>query len=383
MSALSILAVLAGMAILVVGAEALVRGASRLAGAVGVPPLVVGLTVVAFGTSAPELAVSVRDALAGAGEVAVGNAVGSNIFNTLAILGIAALAGGLLVNRRIVRVDVPVLLLVTALVWWRASDGRIDVAEGVLLVLGIVAYTVGSYVLGRREPAPAASVAAPLAGALTPEAEAPGRTWPRDVGIVALGLVALVAGAQLLVGGATAIAAGLGVPELIIGLTVVAAGTSLPELATSVVAVRRGERDIAVGNVVGSNIFNLLAVLGASAIAGGGLAVPADAAATDLPVAFLVAVVALPALALGLSVARWEGVLLLVGYVGYVAYLVVRAGGGEAAGTARVALLGGFVALAAVVAIVGISIERRTAGMSRSEGGAAGGVAGDIDPASD
>jgi Ca2+/Na+ antiporter len=155
MIALAVVGVLGGMGILVLGAGALVRGASRLAAAAGISSLVIGLTVVAFGTSAPELAVSVGAAVTGAGEVAVGNAIGSNIFNTLAILGVSALFGGLVVHRRIVRVDVPILLAVTAAVWWMAADGTLGIAEGSALLAEIVGYSLLAYLLGRREPQPA------------------------------------------------------------------------------------------------------------------------------------------------------------------------------------------------------------------------------------
>jgi cation:H+ antiporter len=352
---LAVAGVLGGMVVLVVGAEALVRGASRLAAAAGVSSLVIGLTVVAYGTSAPELAVSIRDAVAGGGEVAVGNAVGSNIFNVLAILGLSAVFGGLVVHRRLVRVDVPLLLVVTAAVWWLASDGRIGVGEGVLLVGGIVAYSASAYLLGRREPT---AVVQEYDEAFGTDPVAARRSWPGALGLVGAGLVGLVVGAQLLVSGATAIAAELGVSELIVGLTVVAAGTSLPELATSVIAARRGERDIAVGNIIGSNLFNLLAVLGASALAGGGIAVPEGAVRTDLPVALLVTLVVLPALALGLSVARWEGALLLGAYLGYLGYLVLDATGDPAAAAGRGWLLGGLAVLAVVITVVGLVIER-------------------------
>jgi cation:H+ antiporter len=354
--ALAALAVLIGMGVLVLGAEALVRGASRLAAAAGVSALVIGLTVVAYGTSAPELAVSVGDALTGEGAVAVGNAVGSNIFNVLAILGIAAVAGGLVVHQRLVRIDVPLLLVVTAGVWWLAADGAISTVEGALLVVGILVYSAASYVLGRREPA---AVEAEYDEAFGTDPAEARRGWPRAVGLVLLGLAALVGGSQALVWGATSIASALGVSELVIGLTVVAAGTSLPELATSVVAVRRGERDIAVGNIVGSNLFNLLAVLGLSAVVGGGLPVPAAAIATDLPVALLVTLVALPALALGLSVARWEGVLLLGAYLGYVGYLVLSATGSAVADGGRWVLLGGLAVLAVAITAIGVALERR------------------------
>jgi cation:H+ antiporter len=369
MSILSVVFVLGGMAVLVVGAEALVRGASRLAAAAGVSSLVIGLTVVAFGTSAPELAVSVQSALSGAGEVAIGNAIGSNIFNMLAILGISALFGGLVVHRRIVRVDVPILLGVTALTWWLAADGLLSIGEGALLLAGIVGYTALAYVLGRNDPEAIedAGAGAPEAsgGAVTP---AGGRTWPKAVGLVLVGLAALVAGAQLLVSGATAIAADLGVSDLMIGLTIVAAGTSLPELATSVVATRRGERDIAVGNIIGSNVFNLLAVLGASAVVSSGLPVPAASVSTDWPVALLVTVLALPILAIGLSVTRWEGGLLVAGYVAYVAYLSLDATGSSSAPGARLGLFAGRAAATVLVVVVGGLMARRGSPVQQEDG---------------
>ncbi len=356
MSVLSLLAVAAGMAILVFGAEALVRGAARLATAAGVSSLVIGLTVVAYGTSAPEMAVSVNAAVSGAGDVAVGNAVGSNIFNILAILGISALFGGLVVHQRLVKVDVPILLGVTLATWWAASDGTISVLEGALMFAGIVLYSAGAYILGRREPP---EVEAEYDEAIGDKAAAV-RAWPRAVGLVLGGLVALVIGSQLLVTGAVDLAEALGISELIIGLTVVAAGTSLPELATSVVATRHGERDIAVGNIVGSNIFNLLAVMGASAMAGGGLPVPQATISTDLPVSLLVTLVALPALALGLYVSRWEGVVLLVGYITYVGYLILDGTASPSAPTARVWLLVGLGVAALAILVVGVLQGRRS-----------------------
>lgn len=356
MSGWAIVAVLAGMGVLVAGAEGLVRGAGRLAAAAGVSALVIGLTVVAYGTSAPELAVSVQAALAGTGGVAIGNAVGSNIFNILMILGLSALAGGLVVHQRLVRLDVPLLLAVTALVWWMTADELVGVAEGGVLVAGIVAYSVMSYFAGRREPPQVVAEYDEAFGTPAPEA----RTgWVGAAGLVGAGLVGLVVGAQLLVWGATELAGALGISDLLIGLTVVAAGTSLPELATSVVAARRGERDIAVGNIVGSNLFNLLAVLGISAVAGGGLPVPAETVATHVPTSLLVTLVALPALALGLSVTRWEGGLLLAGYLGYLAYLVLDGVASPAAPAARLALFAGLAAMAVAITAIGVYVERR------------------------
>ena len=350
----SLLAIAGGMVLLVLGAEGLVRGASRLAAAAGISAVIVGLTVVAFGTSAPELAVSVQAALGGQGEVALGNAIGSNIFNILAILGASALFGGLVVHQRIVRFDVPLLIGVTGGVWWLAADGRFSVAEGGLLLGAIVVYTVGSYLAGRDEPD---AVEAEYSEAFGEDPQVAKRTWPLALGQVIGGLAGLVVGAQLLVFGATDLAQSLGVSDLIIGLTVVAIGTSLPELATSVVAARRGERDIAVGNVVGSNLFNLLAVMGAATLAGGGIDVPRTVVTAELPVAFLVTLVALPALAIGLRVTRWEGALLLLAYAGYVAVLVAEGSGPAPA--ARAAVLWALGGLAVLLTVVGLALQRR------------------------
>lgn len=349
-------ALVAGLVLLVVGAEGLVRGASRLSVAAGVSPLLIGLTVVAFGTSAPEFAVSVGGALTGASEMAIGNAVGSNVFNVLAVLGCAALFGRLAVHQRLVRLDVPLLLVVTGAVWLIAGDGRLGVAEGGGLLFGLVGYTGVAYALGRRE---SNVVVAEYAEAFGDEPAQARRTWPRALALLLAGLVALVAGSRLLVDGASDLAAAVGVPDVVVGLTVVAAGTSLPELVTSVVAVRRGELDIAVGNVVGSNLFNLLGVLGAAAVAGGGLAVPRSVVVGDLPVALVTTLVALPILATGLAVQRWEGILLLAGYVGYVA-VVVLAGLGHATGpTAQTVLLVALCGVAVILAAVALLTRDR------------------------
>lgn len=353
---LSVLAVVAGLVLLVAGAEGLVRGASRLALAAGVTPVVIGLTVVAFGTSAPELAVSVGAALTGEGEVALGNAIGSNVFNVLAVVGVAALFGSLVVHQRVVRVDVPLLVLVTAGLWWAAADGTISVPEGAALVAALLAYTVLAFVLSRDEPA---EVAAEYEQALGDDPHAARRTWPAATGVLLAGLAGLVLGAQLLVGGATALAAGLGVPDVVVGLTVVAIGTSLPELVTSVVAVRRGELDIAVGNVVGSNLFNVLGVVGLAALLGGGLDVPAQVLRTDLPVVALTTLVALPVLATGLLVRRWEGVLLVAAYAGYMGLQVLLGSGSSAAGPVRTALLVGLAAIAVATVLVGLRARSR------------------------
>ena len=318
----SILPLVAGLVLLVGGAELLVRGASRLAANVGISPLVIGLTVVAYGTSAPELAVSLGAALSGQGDVAVGNVIGSNTFNVLFILGVSALIVPLLVHQQLVRVDVPIMLATSVLVMVLARDGRLDGGEGALLLAGAVAYTGFALWMSRAE---SRAVQTEYAEAFPPPART---TWLGNAAMVATGLVLLVVGARMFVAAAVEVARSMGASELVIGLTLVAAGTSLPEVATSVLAAVRGERDIAVGNVVGSNIFNLLAVLGASAVAApGGLAVSTAVTSFDLPVMLAASFACLPIFFTGLTIARWEGGLFLGYYVAYVAYLVLDGSG--------------------------------------------------------
>ncbi|MBI1314786.1 calcium/sodium antiporter [bacterium] len=329
----------AGLAALVTGAELLVRGASRLAAAVGISPLVVGLTVVAFGTSAPELAVSVSSACAGQADLAVGNVVGSNIFNVLFILGLSALITPLVVDQKLVRVDVPLMIGASLLMLVAGSDQIIGRLEGGLLFGGLLAFTSHCIVAGRKAVAADRSVQnaeVPMAGTLHVSCE-PQSTMPspvgaslaghaRQVGLIVLGLALLVVGSNWLVEGATELARWLGVSELMIGLTIVAGGTSLPEVATSIIAALRGERDIAVGNVVGSNLFNILGVLGLTAlVAPSGVAVPSQTLSFDIPVMIAVAAACLPIFFTGHLIARWEGAVFLVYYTAYMTTLVLTA----------------------------------------------------------
>lgn len=308
----------AGLALLVIGADVLVRGASRLALIAGISPLVVGLTVVAFGTSAPELAVSVKAALDGRPALAVGNVVGSNIFNVLFVLGICALLTPLSVSRQLVRRDVPLMVCVSVAFALMVLDGALGLADGVILVAGLVAYTVHAIRESRRERGaiPESDVAAPPAGGVF--------VWARSLAFVVAGLALLVTGAQWLVGGAVALAVMLGIDEVVVGLTVVAAGTSLPEVATSIVASVKGERDLAVGNVVGSSLYNLLAIAGLTAvIAPGGLAVPDHVLAFDLWMMLAVSVACLPIFFTGYTIARWEGAVFFGYYIAYTTLVVL------------------------------------------------------------
>ncbi len=312
-----------GLVLLIVGAEALVRGAARLAAAVGVSPLVIGLTVVAFGTSAPELAVSIQSALAGQADIAFGNVVGSNIFNILVIVGLSALITPLVVSQQLVRLDVPVMIGVTLLAVFFARNLNISRLEGIILFAGLVIYTAFLFVQSRRE------TNATVQQEYEQEfGERPHGLTPIMLNLlfVAVGLIMLVIGSRWLVDGAVAIARWMGISELVIGLTLVSAGTSLPEVATSLVAAIRGERDIAVGNAVGSNIFNLLSVLALTGIvAPAGIAVAPAAFNFDVWVMLAVAVACLPVFFTGYEISRWEGALFVGYYVIYLAYLILAA----------------------------------------------------------
>ena len=259
----------AGLAVLWVAGEALVRGAARLARSLGVSALVVGLTIVAFGTSAPEVAVSVLAALQGEDELALGNVIGSNIANVLLILGVAALTRPLKVSLNLIRTDVPIMIFVfAAFTLLAVVDLGLDRWEGLLFVAGLVAYTAFTYLMARREPQLVRDEyeAADLAPAPGDPRRAAWRFW-RNMALVLIGIAGLVLGARLIVSGAVGLAEIAGLSRRVIALTIVAVGTSLPELATCVVAARRNQPDIAVGNIVGSNIFNVLSVAGLSAIA--------------------------------------------------------------------------------------------------------------------
>ena len=306
-----VLALAGGLALLVGAASALVRGAAALALRLGLTPLVVGLTVVAFGTSAPELVVSVQAALAGAGGIAVGNVVGSNVANVGLILALAVLVRPIASDPALLRRDLPALVAVTALATVLLWDRALGRGEGAVLVVGLVGYLVWSVWAARREQA----------AVELPATEPTGPAW-RDVLFVAGGLGGLVVGADLFVGGAVRLAEAAGVSNAAIGLTVVAVGTSLPELATSVVAAARGEGEMAAGNVVGSNVFNLLGILGVAALVD-----PLEAPGlrpVDLAVMAAFTLALVPMMLSGRRLVRAESALLLAGYVAYMAFLLLQ-----------------------------------------------------------
>lgn len=320
---IAILLLIAGGGLLLVGAESLVRGASKLAGLLGIPPLIIGLTIVAYGTSAPELAVSLQSTLGGQGDIALGNVIGSNIFNVLMILGISALVAPLRVAQQLIRLDVPIMIGISGLMFFFSLDRLLQPSNGIILVVGSVVYTLFLLYQSRKETDVKVQAEYELEYGSKSKVKL---AWLYNLGFLVFGTLTLILGSRLFVFGAVDIAETVGVSQIVIGLTIVAMGTSLPELATSMVATFRGERDIAVGNVVGSNIFNLLTVVGVAALTSdGGLVIPTAVLHFDLPIMVAVAVACIPIFVTGNEISRWEGFLFVGYYVAYATFLILRA----------------------------------------------------------
>ncbi len=323
-----------GVAGLLVAANLVVSGASELGLRLGLSPTVVGLTIVAAGTSAPELAVVGQAVANGDTELAVGSIIGSNIANVLLVLGVVASIGAVRVESRVVRIDVPVMIAASLLLVVVSLDNTIARLEAAALFLGIVAFTVWTI---RSTRSPRIRTVAPAGGGSGDGGPgdgssdgAGGRSVPNRsivlAGKLVLGVVGLALAARLVVSGASSIASSLGVSELIIGLTVVAIGTSAPEIITTVVAAAKGQAELAVGNAVGSNIYNILFVLGAVGVSTpGGIAVSSAALALDLPVMIAAAVACVPVLVGDRVLNRWEGIVFLGYYVAYLAFLALDA----------------------------------------------------------
>lgn len=350
----------AGLAALVIGADVLVRGASKLALSFGLSPLVVGLTIVAFGTSAPEMAVSAGAVLNGQTDLAMGNVVGSNIFNVLFILGMSALIAPLVVNLQLIRQEVPILIGVSLLLLVLSLDGSVGLLDGALLLGLLIAYTVFLIVQSRNEIRAAQTAkTAPneFEAEITPAAHDAwdSRLWVQLLLIVA-GLGLLVVGSDWLVTAAVVFAKALGVSDVVIGLTIVAVGTSMPEVATSLAAAFKGERDIAVGNVVGSSTFNILGCLGLSALLSGssGLVVAPSLLAFDMWVMLAVALATLPIFLSGREIARWEGGIFLGYYTAYVTYLIMAAQAHDALPTYSSVMMGFVIPLTVITLVVSL-----------------------------
>lgn len=313
-----------GLLFLLLGAELLVRGASQLGLAIGISPLVIGLTIVAFGTSSPEVAVSIKAALTDHPEIILGTCLGSTIFNIFFILGVSALIAPLVVTQRLIWYEVPIMIGAHLLLLALCLDGKINKLDAIILLGALISYTLFAILKGRRE-----------SEGVTKEYE---RAFPKKIpgnklkniviqlGLILTGLAFCVLGAGWLVGSAVTLARELGLSELVIALTIVAAGTSLPEVATSTVATFRGEKDIAIGNVVGSNIFNILGIIGvAGIIAPEGIAVAPSILRFDLPVALAACIACLPIFFTDHRISRLEGGVFLAYYAAFTTYLILAA----------------------------------------------------------
>lgn len=308
------LTVAAGLVLLLGGAEVLVRSGTALARRLGVPPIVIGLTVVSVGTSLPELAIGVDAARSGSPGLATGNIVGTNLVNLLLVLGLGALLRPVLFDRRTLRFDLPCMVAAALLLWVLARDGSLSTADGVVMVVAAVVYTVGVALAARRGGGASVAEADPPSGG--------GSAW-RDLVLLAISIAVIVWGAELLVAGAVEGARALGITEAVIGLTVVAIGTSAPELVTTVVSTLRGNAEMAVGNVIGSSVYNIALVLGVTVLSvPGGFAVPDEVLASDLVLMVAATLVAVPLFVSGARLSRVEGGLMVTAYGGYLAWLL-------------------------------------------------------------
>ncbi|HSG44763.1 MAG TPA: calcium/sodium antiporter [Anaerolineales bacterium] len=320
---LLILEFIGGLVILIFGADLLVRGASKLAAAAGIRPLVIGLTIVAMGTASPEIAVSLQAASIGQGSLTLGNVLGSNIFNILFVLGVTAIVAPIIIAEQLIRFDAPIMVGVSVLVFALAADGSIGGFDGIILIFGLLGYTAFALRQTRRE---SKEVHEEYAREFEDTEKHTIWNTSKNILFIVIGLGLLVLGARWLVESATIMAKAVGISELVIGLTVVAVGTSLPEVATSIIAALKGESDIAVGNAVGSNIYNLLGVLGLSGVVSpDGVAVVSRVLTFDFLIMVFVALVCIPVFYVDDNVSRGEGMLFLSYYVLYTAYLILEA----------------------------------------------------------
>jgi cation:H+ antiporter len=310
-----------GFVLLGMGAELLVRGAAEIAEILGISRLIVGLTIVAFGTSAPELAVNLQATWNGTPDIAVGNVVGSNILNILLVLGIAAVIQPISIHRQLIRLEVPLMIGASILLFVLALDGSLSRWEGLLLFSGIVLYILFTIKTVRQSGEPLSET-----DETTPKPHNRILHILLQLAFIVVGLGLLVLGSDWLVQGAVMIAKYYGISELIIALTVISIGTSLPELATVIVSTLKGEEELVVGNLIGSNIFNILLVLGFTVLVSPiSLKVSEAAIVFDMPVMIAVALACLPIFFNGYLIERWEGGLFLAYYVAYTSYLFLNA----------------------------------------------------------
>ena len=358
MNLITFLTLILGLVLLVVGAEFLVKGASKIAAVLQISPLIIGLTIVAYGTSAPEMSVSIMSSFSNQADIAVGNVVGSNICNILLVLGMSSVVAPLVVTKQIIRSDVPIMIGVSLLLLMFSWDGQLSRVDGIILFIGGILYTLSLIYQSRKHGAEQDEFADEygFSGEVTPQ------LWIKNIVFVIGGSILLVLGSRWLVKSAVAIAQDFGVSELLIGLTIVAFGTSLPELATSVVASIRGERDIAVGNVLGSNIFNILAVLGvAGAISPTGINVSQTVLNFDMLVAIAVAFACFPIFYSGKRIDRHEGSLFLFYYLAYNSYLILKATNNPSLSLYSSIMLYGILPLTVIFLVTTAISEKRAA----------------------
>jgi cation:H+ antiporter len=314
---------LVGLIVIVFGAELLLRGATRIAAMLGIKPILIGLTVVSVGTSAPELAVGITAVFEGKGGLAVGNIAGTNIFNILFILGLSAAIRPLPLQLQTLRLDVPVMIAAAIALFLMALDGVLSRTEGLVLVAAAIAYTAALILLSRRE---SSEMKQEFAEEFSRQALGTGRgaAWGLwNTLLLVAGMALTVFGADLMVGGAANLARMVGVSDAVIGLTIVAIGTSAPELATTIVSTLKDERDVAIGNLIGSSISNIVVILGLTCVAApNGVDVSPDVLRIDLPLAAAVAIVCWPVFRSDRMVSRREGIVFVTLYVAYLTTLV-------------------------------------------------------------
>ncbi|MBN2012865.1 calcium/sodium antiporter [candidate division KSB1 bacterium] len=310
-----IIQIMIGLLCLYLGAEALVNSSSSLAKRLHISPLIIGLTIVAFGTSMPELIVSIKTSLSGHGAISIGNVVGSNIFNIAVILGVSALICPIQSHIKLIRIDTPIMILVSILFAFFFHDRQLGRFEGAILFTGIIIYTFLSFYLSKRSSQQEVTEI---------ESELSSFKIFRNIYIelagILIGLALLIFGANMLIDGSIRIAQQLEISEAVIGITIVASGTSLPELATSLVAAIRRNSDIAIGNVIGSNIFNILSILGISSLLSP-INTP-DIRMINIYVMLLFSIILLPFIRTSFKLSRWEGASLFAAYGAYISYLL-------------------------------------------------------------
>ena len=322
----ALLLLMAGLIVLAIGAEGIVRSASKLASSIGISPMVIGLTVVAVGTSMPELAVGITAAQQDSPGLSIGNIAGTNLVNLLFILGLSALLDPLSLHLRVIRLDLPGMVIAALLLTLMAWDGRLSQLDGALLFGSAVLYTIVLVKVSRRESRAVREEFRTMYSEAAAAARAPLGARAKQLLILIVSIALTLLGADWLVDGAVSIARSVGIGDAVIGLTIVAIGTSAPELATTVISTIKRERDVAVGNLLGSSIYNILVILGLTCLAvPGGLTVDRSLLLFDIPLVFAVALLCIPVFMTGRRVSRFEGGLFLAVYLGYLVFVLARA----------------------------------------------------------